>query len=204
MKTKVFVLVLLVFAASFVALIVNRQPASETASREPQPAIHTVAQPEAPPVVEEVQPPPEPPKPEIREAPKSPAPSVPVMAVKRTNTPPATVQPPPANGPQRELQDPLARVALAYVGQDPDAEAYWAEAIFDPSLPDAERDDLMEDLNEVGFSDPQHPGPQDLPLIVNRIQIIEQVAPYADNFMLPHLAEAYKDLVNMYYGQPPQ
>ena len=60
----------------------------------------------------------------------------------------------------------------------------------------------MEDLNEDGLSDPQHPGPQDLPLIVNRIRIIEQLAPYADDFMLEHLGEADKDLRNMLAGQP--
>jgi hypothetical protein len=95
------------------------------------------------------------------------------------------------------LQDPDARVALALVGTDPDAEAYWMDAIFDSSLPDEERDDLMEDLNEVGFANPKQLGPDDLPLILNRLAIIEQVAPYADDFMAPHLAEAYKDLVNM-------
>ena len=95
-------------------------------------------------------------------------------------------------------------MALTYVGEDPYAEAYWLEAIFDTNLPDKERDDLMEDLNEAGFADPRHPGPDDLPLIVNRIGIIEEVAPYADEFMLPHLGEAYKDLVNLLQGQAPQ
>jgi hypothetical protein len=112
-----------------------------------------------------------------------------------------TAPPANANGP---LQDPTARAALSLVGADPDAEQYWAEAIFDPSLPDQEREDLMEDLNEDGLSDPQHPGPQDLPLIVNRIRIIEEIAPYADDFMLEHLGEADKDLRNMLAGQPVQ
>jgi len=106
-----------------------------------------------------------------------------------------------AKGP---LQDPVAREALSLVGADPDAEKYWTAAIFDPTLPDSEREDLMEDLNEDGLSDPQHPGPQDLPLIVNRIRIIEEIAPYADDFMLEHLWEADKDLRNMLAGQPVQ
>jgi hypothetical protein len=108
---------------------------------------------------------------------------------------------PPANA-NGQLQDPTARVALSLVGADPAAEQYWTAAIFDPSLPDQEREDLMEDLNEDGLSDPQRPGPQDLPLIVNRIRIIEQIAPDADDFMLEHLGEAYKDLNNMLDGQP--
>ena len=128
----------------------------------------------------------------------------------RTNVPSAappqksaapTVPPANANGP---LQDPVARAALSLVGADPDAEQYWTAAIFDPTLPDQEREDLMEDLNEDGLSDPQHPGPQDLPLIVNRIRIIEEIAPDADDFMLEHLWEADKDLRNMLAGQPVQ
>jgi hypothetical protein len=104
----------------------------------------------------------------------------------------------------KNLEDPIARMALAYVGNDWDAEEYWAEAIFDPSLPDKEREDLMEDLNEEGFIDPHHPSPDELPLILARLQLIEEIAPTADEFMRPHLAEAYKDLVNMLDGRGPQ
>ena len=86
---------------------------------------------------------------------------------------------------------------MSFVGADPEAEAYWLEAIFDPSLPDREREDLMDDLNEEGLSDHKRPGPEDLPLILNRLALIEQIAPEADEFMLPHLREAYKDLVNL-------
>src|ERR1700744_5414767 len=75
------------------------------------------------------------------------------------------------------IQDPDARTALSLVGVDPAAEAYWASAINDPNLPPEERKDLIEDLNEDGLSDPQHPGPQDLPMILNRIQIIQEMAP---------------------------
>jgi hypothetical protein len=62
----------------------------------------------------------------------------------------------------------------------------------------------MEDLNEEGLSNPKQPGPEDLSLIMNRIQIIEDVAPQADAFMMEHLWEAYKDLVNLANGRPPQ
>jgi hypothetical protein len=102
----------------------------------------------------------------------------------------------PAKQP-RQLVDPLARLAMSLVGVDPEAEAYWLEAIYDSSLPDAEREDLMEDLNEEGLSDTKRPRPQDLPLIMNRLAIIEEIAPQANEFMLPHLAEAYKDLLNL-------
>lgn len=103
----------------------------------------------------------------------------------------------------RQLQDPMARVALAAVGMDADAEAYWLESIFDSSLPDKEREDLMEDLNEEGFVDAKNPTEEDLPLIMARMQIIEGVVPFADDFMLRHLGEAYKDLYNLLNRQDP-
>ena len=96
---------------------------------------------------------------------------------------------------KKPLHDPLAREALAFVGADPFAEGYWYAAINDPSLPANERQDLIEDLNEDGLSDPKHPGPEDLPLILNRLALIEQVAPAApDHVNAEALAEAYKDL----------
>jgi hypothetical protein len=39
---------------------------------------------------------------------------------------------------------------------------------------------------------------------VNRIKIIEEIAPYADEFMLEHLWEADNDLRNMLAGKPVQ
>jgi len=97
----------------------------------------------------------------------------------------------------RGLNDPVARVAMSLVGADPGAEVYWLEAIYDTRLPEAEREDLMEDLNEGGLSDSKHPGREDIPVIINRIAIIEEVMPHADEFMQPHLWEAYKDLINL-------
>jgi hypothetical protein len=99
------------------------------------------------------------------------------------------------------IQDPVARVALRYVGIDPDAEDYWDEAINDPTLSDEERKDLIEDLNEEGFPDPDNLTLDDLPLIVSRILIIEQLGPDAmDQANADAFTEAYKDLVNMYYS----
>lgn len=96
------------------------------------------------------------------------------------------------------LQDPAARVALAFVGADPDAETYWYAAINDPGLSAHERQDLIEDLNEDGLSDPQNPTVEDLPLILNRLQLIEAVASDAmDEVNADAFQEAYKDLVNL-------
>ena len=111
---------------------------------------------------------------------------------KAAQTTPGT---PPA---QDVLQDPVARVALAFVGADPDAEMYWYEAINNPSLSAHERQDLIEDLNEDGLTDPHNPTADDLPLILNRIQIIEDVVWDAmDEVNTDAFLEAYKDLVNL-------
>ena len=59
-------------------------------------------------------------------------------------------------------------------------------------------------LFRSGLSDPKHPGPEDLPVILNRLAIIEQLVPQADPFMLEHLGEAYKDLNNLLAGKPVQ
>ena len=96
--------------------------------------------------------------------------------------------------PKPEIQDPGAREALELVGVNPAAEAYWMDAIFDPSLPDQEREDLMEDLNEAGLSNPDHPTPEDLVLLAKRLPAIEAALPDADEFMIPHLLEAAKDI----------
>lgn len=93
------------------------------------------------------------------------------------------------------LQDPLAREALAFVGADPIAEEYWFTAVNDPNLPAQERQDLIEDLNEDGLSDPKRPGPEELPLILNRLVLIERITPTApDQVNADALQEAYKDL----------
>jgi hypothetical protein len=99
---------------------------------------------------------------------------------------------------EERLQDPIARVALSLVGADPDAEDYWFAAINDLSLPANERQDLIEDLNEEGLSDPQHPTIDDLPLIFNRLALIETIGPdAADDVNAEAFMEAYKDLLNL-------
>jgi hypothetical protein len=99
---------------------------------------------------------------------------------------------------EEPLQDPIARVALSLVGMDPDAEDYWFAAINDLSLPAHERQDLIEDLNEEGLSDPEHPSIDDLPLIFSRLELIETIAPdAADDVNAAAFNEAYKDLLNL-------
>jgi hypothetical protein len=96
------------------------------------------------------------------------------------------------------IKDPMARAALSLVGADPEAEAYWFSAINDPNLSAHERQDLIEDLNEDGLSDPKNPAAEDLPIILSRIQLIEMVgAEPMDKVNEDALKEAYKDLVEM-------
>jgi type IV secretory pathway VirB10-like protein len=124
------------------------------------------------------------------------APVKPVQPESVVKTQPAATPKPPIEPDQTPYQ--LARDALAMVGADPEVEDYWVDAISDPNLSDKQREDLMEDLNEVGLSDPDNPGPDDLQLIANRMRLIEEISPDADEFMLEHLGEAYKDLAKMY------
>jgi hypothetical protein len=100
---------------------------------------------------------------------------------------------------RRKSKIRLRGLALAFVGDNPDADDYWTAAINDPNLPADERRELIEDLNQDGFSDPKNLGVEDLPLIVNRIQLIEELGPYAmDQINADAFQEAYKDLLNMY------
>jgi len=96
------------------------------------------------------------------------------------------------------VPEKMARVALDYVGADPEAEAVWMTAINDPNLDDKARQNLIEDLNENGISDPDHPTMDDLPLIESRLVLIEDIGSDAmDDVNAAAFQEAYKDLLNM-------
>jgi hypothetical protein len=102
----------------------------------------------------------------------------------------------------------LAFRALWYLGVDPAAEATWSRAINDPNMPEGVRSDLIVDMIDEGYSDNNHPGVQDLPLILARLQIIERHAPYAiDAVNRAAFAEIYRDLLELYIriaGAPPK
>jgi hypothetical protein len=92
----------------------------------------------------------------------------------------------------------VARSALGLVGADPEAEDIWVNAINDPNRSSEERKDLIEDLNEEGFPDPKNVTEDDLPLILSRLLLIEELAPEAiDEVNAEAFQEAYKDLMNM-------
>jgi hypothetical protein len=129
--------------------------------------------------------------------PAAPRPAATVPAARRAprRRPPDVVP----GAPEPVVPVEVARVALAYVGADPEAEAVWYTAINDPSLSAHARQDLIEDLNEDGFADPRNVTADELPLVVSRLELIEEAAPYAmDQVNADAFAEAYKDLANMY------
>jgi hypothetical protein len=95
-------------------------------------------------------------------------------------------------------KEPLARLALNFVGADAQANAFYQQAINDPVLTRSHRKNLIEDLNQDGFADTRNLTANDLPLIQARIALIEQLAPSAlDEVNTAAFQEAYKDLVNM-------
>jgi hypothetical protein len=95
-------------------------------------------------------------------------------------------------------KEPLARLALNYVGNDPQANEFYQRAINDMTLSNGHRKNLIEDLNQDGFADTKNLSARDLPLIESRISLIEQLAPLAaDSVNKAAFAEAYKDLTKM-------
>ena len=114
---------------------------------------------------------------------------------------PSAIAPlPPVVGPTApHVPEALARVALRFVGRDAAADALWRDAIDDLGLSKQARSDLIEDLNDEGYPDPDHLTAADLPLIMERIRIVERLAPRAiDDVNGAAFEEAYKDLVDMY------
>jgi hypothetical protein len=93
----------------------------------------------------------------------------------------------------------LAFQALRLVGTDAQAERTWRRAIDDPRTPEGTRSDLIEDLNQEGFTDNSRPTKADLPLILARLELIERLLPVTtDASNRASFEEAYKDLLAMY------
>lgn len=210
-KTWVLVLAAVGLAAALVAgavMIFRPAPLASTA-RPTAPVDRTIPlkadRGQEPPVAEPAMEPPreERPAPEVAVAPVADVPQPPPLPPK-VDVPPAAKQPPAAppkmpRAPKPPLQNPEAREALSLVGFNLAAEAVWRGAINDPALPAEERKDLIEDLNEDGFADPKNITPDDLPLILSRLELIEELLPQAmDTTNEEAFREAYKDLVNMY------
>lgn len=141
---------------------------------------------------------PESPKPE----PVSPRPATMVDADSQNNT---EAQAEPAAEPfeqdsfddDPQAKERRARLALAMIGHDPDADGVWIQLINDPSLSASARSNLIEDLNEDGLSY-RNLTLDDLPVIEYRLELIEDLLPYAmDEVNSDAFKEARKDLQNM-------
>jgi hypothetical protein len=199
MKTRTILMTLVATVCIVAALLIARRPApAEPATRAANQPAPNPTPPVAQPPVPSTQPTPSQPPAGAAVASASPATPAEPKTAGKANRQAGPIAAQGAGTPDKPVTDPDARVALGWVGVDPEAEAYWEEAINDLSLPATERQDLIEDLNEDGLSDPKHPGPDDLPVILNRIQLIEQLAPYAaDKVNDDAFAEAYKDLLNL-------
>jgi hypothetical protein len=97
-----------------------------------------------------------------------------------------------------DQKEPLARAALAYAGMDERANQLLKTAINDPNMPADARRNLIEDLNETGFTDPGNMTAADIALVRNRIALIEKLAAGAtDPVNIRAFQEAYKDLNNI-------
>ena len=95
------------------------------------------------------------------------------------------------------VREQRGRAALGLIGHDPEADEVWIQIINDPSVSADARSNLIEDLNEDGLSY-RNLTLDDLPVIKYRIQLIEELAPYAiDQVNADAFQEAHKDLVNM-------
>ena len=111
-------------------------------------------------------------------------------------------EPEPFNEDQRDndprVKEQRGRVALGMIGRDPEADEVWIRIINDPGVSENARSNLIEDLNEDGFADPDNPTLDELPMIKYRLELIEDLLPYAiDNVNSDAFKEARKDLVNM-------
>jgi hypothetical protein len=145
----------------------------------------------------EVLPAPEAPAESVADPPRAPRAKAPDRAGPDKRPPAPQPAKPAATKPPARNQE--ARDALSRVGFDPAAEAVWFRAINDPDLPQEERKDLIEDLNEDGFPDPKNLTEADLPLILSRLALIEELGPGAmDEANAAAFREAYKDLMNMF------
>jgi hypothetical protein len=95
-------------------------------------------------------------------------------------------------------KEPLARAVLAYVGANAHAEDVYRRALSDPAMSDSQRQNLIEDLNQAGFSEVKKSPAAILALIERRLAVIERLAPqFGDRTAVAAFVEARKDLLNM-------
>ena len=97
-----------------------------------------------------------------------------------------------------DSREPLARVALTYVGASDSAVQLWHTAINDPTLKPGQRRELVLDLDQDGLQNDKTPTPADLPIVANRLSITQAYLQqdFVQNDPVLHKAflEANKDL----------
>jgi len=97
-----------------------------------------------------------------------------------------------------DSREPLARVALTYVGASDSAVQLWHTAINDASLKPAQRRELVLDLDQDGLQNDKTPTPVDLPIVANRLSItqayLQQDYVQNDPVLQKAFLEANKDL----------
>ncbi|MGC3961216.1 MAG: hypothetical protein QM813_25790 [Verrucomicrobiota bacterium] len=98
-------------------------------------------------------------------------------------------------------KEPLARVALAYVGANDQAIELYHAAVLDSSLQPDQKRELVEDLNQDGLSNRKTPTPEDLKIIANRYALtqayLQQDYVQNDKTLNAAFHEANKDLGKM-------
>jgi hypothetical protein len=98
-------------------------------------------------------------------------------------------------------KEPLARLALAYVGANDQALDLFHSAVTDPALLPDQKRNLVEDLNQDGFINRKNPTAEDLKIMANRYELTQTYLqqPYVQNdaVLLRAFREADKDLLKM-------
>lgn len=100
-----------------------------------------------------------------------------------------------------DSKEALGRLALSFVGANDKALELYHKATLDPQLKPDQRRNLVEDLNQDGFSNRRNPTAEDLKLIVNRYALtqsyLQQDYVKNDKLLNDAFHEANKDLANM-------
>ena len=98
-------------------------------------------------------------------------------------------------------KEPLARVALSYVGANAQALDLYHTALLDPSLLPDQKRNLVEDLNQDGITNRKAPTPEDLQIIAKRYELtqayLQQGYVQNDPVLNAAFREADKDLRKM-------
>jgi hypothetical protein len=98
-------------------------------------------------------------------------------------------------------REPLARLALAYVGANQQAAELFHTALLDPALLPDQKRELVEDLNQDGLNSTKTPTAEDLRVISERYALtqayLQQEYVVGDKVLNAAFREADKDLRNM-------